>query len=258
MKFKFWLAIPALVLSLGYFMASCEVVDTGRRGVKIEYGKVTGEPLPEGLYFYNPLTTNIHEISVQEKKVEHVAGCFTRDTQKVDITFVLTYYPDPSKVHLLYQQFGESWDDKIILPATLSSIKDTIGKYVADDLIGKREEAKYTAQAEILSSLRERGIIATRLDFTNLDFEDAYEKAVEDKVVAVQRAQEAKNKTVEVQEKANQQVISAQAEAESMRIRSQALSQNRSLVEYEAVQRWDGKLPQYMMGNSTPFLNLSK
>ena len=31
---------------------------------------------------------------------------------------------------------------------------------------------------------------------------------------------------------------------------------NKNLVEYEAVQKWDGKLPQYMMGNSVPFVNL--
>ena len=28
------------------------------------------------------------------------------------------------------------------------------------------------------------------------------------------------------------------------------------LLENEAVQKWDGKLPTYMMGNSTPFINL--
>lgn len=25
---------------------------------------------------------------------------------------------------------------------------------------------------------------------------------------------------------------------------------------YEAVQKWDGKMPQYMMGDSIPFINL--
>jgi DNA-directed RNA polymerase subunit K/omega len=50
--------------------------------------------------------------------------------------------------------------------------------------------------------------------------------------------------------------VSAEAEAKSMAIRANALTQNKALVEYEAVQKWDGKLPQYMMGNSVPFVNL--
>ena len=49
----------------------------------------------------------------------------------------------------------------------------------------------------------------------------------------------------------------AEAEAKSMTIRANALTKNKALVEYEAVQRWDGKLPQYMMGNTVPFINLN-
>ncbi len=60
-----------------------------------------------------------------------------------------------------------------------------------------------------------------------------------------------------MEENAKQQVIAAKAEAESMTIRSQALSQNKGLVEYEAVQKWDGKMPQYMLGNGTmPFVSI--
>lgn len=245
-----------IIAATALTLIACEQVDTGNRGVKLEFGKVTGEPLPEGLYFYNPFTTSIREINVREQKIEQVTDCFTRDTQKVKITFAMTYYPDPLTIHEIYKQFGDSWAEKIVLPATLGSIKDTIGKYVADDLVGKREEAKDAAQKEIIENLKKRNVIATRIDFVNLDFESAYEKAVEEKVVAVQKAAESKNKTVRVQEEANQKVIAAKAEAESMKIRSAALVQNKGLVEYEAVQKWDGKLPQYMMGNSVPFINL--
>jgi len=82
------------------------------------------------------------------------------------------------------------------------------------------------------------------------------EKAVEDKVKAQQKALEAKNKTVQIEEEAKQALMSAKANAEAMRIQAQALTQNKALVEYEAVKKWDGKLPQYMMGNSVPFVNL--
>ena len=70
------------------------------------------------------------------------------------------------------------------------------------------------------------------------------------------QALKAKNKTVQVQEEARQKVISAEAEAKSMAIRANALTQNKALVEYEAVQKWDGKLPVYNMGHSVPFINL--
>ena len=59
-----------------------------------------------------------------------------------------------------------------------------------------------------------------------------------------------------IEEEAKQKVLTAQAEAESMRIRSQAISQNQNLIQYEAVQRWDGKLPVNIYGSAPiPFIN---
>lgn len=248
-----------LVVGLLLALTGCgfEVVDTGNRGIKTEFGKVTGEPLVEGLYFYNPFTSSIVELSVREEKLEDKTECFTRDTQKVTIAYALNYYPKPEKIGALYQDKGREWDAKIVKPMVLQAIKDVAGHYIADDLVGKREEARDTAFAEIKRSLDARDVVATNLSFTNLDFDDAYEKAVENKVVAIQKAAEAKNKTVEIEEQSKQKVIAAEAEAKSMTIRSQALSQNKGLVDYEAVQKWDGKLPQYMTGNGAmPFLNI--
>lgn len=247
------------ILSLTFLAGcGCEQVDVGYRGIETKFGEIQGEPKPEGLYFYNPLTSSIKEFNVQEQKFEGKATCFTRDTQRVDIDVAMTFYPDPKAIGKIYKEYGKDWEQKLVSQAVMNSVKDIVGAYIADDLVGKRDEARTKAETELKNVLANRSVIVTRLDFVNLDFDDAYEKAVEAKVVAVQKAAQAKNKTVEVEEQARQKVIAAQAEAESMRIRSKALTENKSLVEYEAVQKWDGKLPQYMLGNSTPFINIGK
>lgn len=253
MKSKF---IASLVFS--FLLTSCgvEQVEEGSRGLKKVWGKVDERPLDPGLYFYNFVSSSIFEMSVREEKLEIRTSAFTKDTQTVDVEIAVTFYPDPAKIVELYSQFGLHWPSKVIAPAILGSIKDSIGQYVADDLISKREVVKQSAETELRDALEKRSVKMTRLDITNLDFQDAYEHAVESKVVAIQRAHESKNKTVQVEEQAKQTVMSAQAEAESMRIRSQALSQNKSLVDYEAVQKWDGKLPQIIMGGSVPMMNI--
>lgn len=215
-----------------------------------------GEPLPPGLQWYNPFTSNIVEINVQEHKWEGTESCFTADTQNVKVSYALTAYPDQAKIGELFRQFGLEWDKKVVPQVIQSSIKDIIGQYKADDLVSKRETAREVAFKELAEALAKRMVIATRLDFTDLNFNDDYEKAVEAKVVAVQHAAEAKNKTVQVKEEAEQKVLAAKADAESMRIKSQALSQNKGLVGYEAIQKWNGVLPTYMFGNTVPMLNL--
>lgn len=251
---KYLLLILALITSACGF----EVVDTGHRGLRTTFGEIVSKPLPEGLYFYNPFTSNLIEIDVREVKLEDQTLAFTRDTQNVQMSYAVTYYPNPDKVDYIYKQFGWDWDTKIIKPAVLGSIKDVVGQYIADDLVGKREQAKSAAQKELTASLAGRDIIVTRLDFTNLDFDDAYEKAVEEKVVAIQNAAKSKNITVQIQEEARQKVETAKADAESMRIKTQALSQSKGLVQYEAIQKWNGQLPTYMFGSSVPMINLDK
>lgn len=251
-------ALMLIALTLTLSACGFEVVDTGYRGIYVRFGEVVGEPLPEGLHFYNPFTADIKEYGVREQKWASKTSIFTRDTQQVQVEFAIVYYPDPRAVTGLFKDVGylNDLEEKIIKPVVLGSIKDSIGEVIADDLVGKREVVTKAALAEVQENLAARKVIVTDLQLTNLDFDDAYELAVEQKVVAIQNAQKAKNVTVQITEEATQKVLTAKAEAESMRIKSQALAQNKGLVEFEAVQKWDGKLPQYMFGNSTPFIDM--
>jgi regulator of protease activity HflC (stomatin/prohibitin superfamily) len=252
-----------LLLTLSSLLVGCgyEIVDTGHRGIKVSLGEVVGEPLPEGLHFYNPLTSDVREFNVREEKWESQTAIFTRDTQQVTVEFAVTYYADPKFVNTIYREVGDeaALTEKIIRPVALGSLKDAIGQVIADELVSKRETVTKSALAEVKENLAARHVVVTDLQFTNLDFDDAYEQAVEAKVVATQHAQKAVNETVTIREKAKQTVLSAEAEANAMRIKTQALSQSKGLVEFEAVQKWNGVLPVNIYGSAPiPFLSLGK
>jgi len=249
-----WVACVLIALA----SVSCTQVDTGEIGIKTRFGEITEGPIDPGLHFYNVFTSKIFTLDVREQKIQQVAQCFTRDTQNAGITYALNYFPEKNAIVELYRTLGHDWTSKIIIPVVESALKDTTGQFIADELIGKREAVTQLAAMKVREALKARGVNVKDLNLVNIDFSDAYEAAVEAKSVARQRAEEAKNKTVEIQEEGRQKVIGAEAEARSMKIRADALTQNRSLTEWEAVQKWDGKLPQYMTGGATvPFLNLN-
>lgn len=251
-----YLLLAAMVLGL----SSCgfEIVDPGYRGIETNLGKVVGQPLEEGLHFYNPFTSDIKEFNVRQDTWSQKTSIFTKDTQRVDVEFTITFAADPKHVTSIYLDYGreEALIEKVIKPVTLGSIKDAIGLVIADELVSKRELVTKNALKEVMDNLAEKHVIVSDLQFTNLDFDDAYEQAVEQKVVATQQAQKAKNETVRIQEEAKQTVATAQAEAEAMKIKSAALAQNKGLVQFEIAKKWDGKLPTMMMGNSIPLLDL--
>lgn len=247
------------LIFLFLFLSSCgyKVVDTGHRGIKTRFGKVVSEPLPEGLYFFNPITTAIEELDIREKKYQGTTNCYSKDAQIIDVSYAVNFRAVPSEIHNIYQEVGRSWARVLLQQILEGNIKEVTGKYTAVDLIEKRQEATTELTEQLREEFLKKRINLVSFEITNMDFDNQFEEAVKRKVIAVEQAKEAKNKTVRVREEAEQKIIAAKAEAESMRIRSQALSQNKNLVEYEAVQKWDGKMPQYMLGNSMPFIKLN-
>lgn len=232
-------------------------VDEGYRGIYTRFGKVEGEPLAPGLHFYNPITASIFEMSVREEKRDNKTAAFTKDTQNVGIDYTVIFAPTASKIGYLYSQFGRDWEAKIVDNLVLGTMKDVVGQYNADELVSKREAATEDVKSKVRAALASKEVAVSDFQITNLDFNDEYEKAVEEKVTAVQNAAKEKNKTVQIQEQAKQTLETAKASAEAMRIKSQALSQNKGLVQYEAVQRWNGVLPQFIMGGqSMPMLDM--
>lgn len=249
-----------MILALLFITTGCGVktVNTGDVGIEKYNGEVVGEPLEPGLHFYNPIFANIVEMNCQTQAFADNNDTYTKDTQQVQITYTINYNLDPKAAKKVYMVVGTDYVKKLLPPVINATIKNVVGQWDAMELISSRAKAIDDIQAKLITTMAENGIIVSRFEITNLQFNKAYEEAVEAKVVATQRAQEAVNHTKQIQEEANQKVISAKAEAESMKIRSDALSQNANLVQYEAVKKWDGTLPGYMVvGNSSqiPFIN---
>lgn len=247
-----------LILLAGLSLSACgfEVVDTGNRGVKVVLGEAEEKPLPEGLYLYNPFTSDIVEINVRTQADAGEEHTYTRDIQQANIKYTVNYNLEPEAAAKVYKEVGREWEKVLVPQIVTGTLKEVIGKWDAVDLIANRDKANRQIEDQVRQALAEKNIILTKFEITNIAYHEEFEKAVESKVTAIQRASEAKNKTVQIEEEAKQSVMKAKAEAESMKIRAEALSQNKGLVEYEAVQKWNGVLPVYVLGNSTPFINL--
>ena len=218
---------------------------------------VQPEVYDEGLHLKWPYIEAIKTLDVKTQNKEAQTQVYTKDLQQAIVDYSVNYNLNPSEVDKLYKEIGTDYETKIIEPRVQGAIKDVVGKTEAQTLIANRTEAAQQVIEALQNKLHNEHINITNFEFKNIDYKDEFENAIEAKVIAEQDALKAKNKTVQVEEEAKQKVIAAEAEAKSMAIRAEALSQNKNLVEYEAVQKWDGKLPQYMMGNSVPFVNLN-
>ena len=240
------------------FIAGCYQVDLGEVGIKTSFGKITDGPLKEGLYWYTWFGQEIIAYNIKNQTIEIEEICFSKDVQEATIKIVLIYNLDSSKILELHKNTGLQYQDILIKPNFSDTLKNVVGKWEATEMVGNREKLSTEVFTHIRDYLKQYGINIQKVNITNIDFKDAFEASVEEKQVAAQRALKAKNDTVRIKEEAEQKLLTAEAEAKAMEVRAKALEKNKSLVEYEAVMKWNGELPKYMMGNTIPFINIGE
>jgi regulator of protease activity HflC (stomatin/prohibitin superfamily) len=248
--------ISAFIVLVLLFTAT-DVVGAGQRGVRVTLGSVNDIVLEPGFHVKLPFIQSIKKMDVQTQKFEVEAVSFSKDIQTTTALIVLNYHILPESVPILYQDIGMDYEARIIAPAIQESVKQATANFTAQELIEKRPALKDQIKVAISERLLRSHIVVDELSIANFDFTSEYEKAVEEKQVAEQKALQAENDLRRIEVEAKQKVESAKAEAESIRIRAEAINQNPRVVELEAINRWDGKLPQYMTG-VTPFINLQK
>lgn len=249
---------------------SLTTVDAGQIGVRTQFGRVTENSVEPGLHFVNPIGGHIIKYDVREQKADMKCPTYTKDMQQADIQIVSTYALNKADVGIVHQTFGTSYADKVVLPKIVSAVKDVIGNIEAAALVNAREKAAQAilenATAQIAAA--KVPVTLTSLVIANIDYSDAFEKSIEEKVIAQQNAIREQNKTKQIEEESRQAVIRAEAQAKAkvaiaeadakaVEIQGKALKENKDVVLLEAIKKWNGVLPTTFMGDTTKVFDTS-
>lgn len=237
-------------------VCSTYVIDPGYRGVMVLFGKVEPQSYINGVGCKYPFVSKMVSVDVRTQAMTDSTSTYTSDVQTAKLKYTCTYNLNPNNVYQLYENIGVNYESKTIVPVLADVLKNVIGKWQAQDLVNNREKASLAIVKSLNAQLGNKYFQNITFQLIDIDYSDKFESAIQDKVIAEQKAQEAVNNTRKVTEEANQKLITAKADAQAMEIKTEALAKNKGLTEYEAVQKWDGHLPQYMFGNSVPIIKL--
>ena len=259
--------VVALVALMTLF-GSWYTVDQGERAVVLRLGATVGEDGP-GLHFKLPWINTVHKITVQTQNRRYTKlESYSRDQQPATLTVSVTFMAsDPSAV---YSQYGdlEGAVGRLIDPRVMSGVKTIFGQYDAVRAIQERAALNKDIDAAITSAIT-GPIQIVSVQVENIDFSAAYEQSVEQRMLAqveIQKREENLRTTqveaeiarTKAEGEANAIRLKGEAEGAAIKARGDALRANADLVQLQAVEKWDGKLPTTMVpGSSLPFLNLS-
>jgi regulator of protease activity HflC (stomatin/prohibitin superfamily) len=274
MRIKTILGAIVGVLLMTTLINSCEVIDAGHVGVKVNMygsGKGVGDVAEcTGWVFYNPFTTRIYEFPTfiqhkEYKKTEDVDNSFivnSKDGSEFSVSPIMNYSVQRDKVPVIFAKYRRALpeiEEGFLKTAVYDAFRLATNKYTADELISNRAVFEVEVRRLLESQLLKEGFIINQFT-SNLIYPETFKKSIEAKNNAVQAALRAENevKTAEAQAKikiatangnAQAMLTAAKAEAEANSLKQKTITP--MLLQLEWINKWNGKLPVTMLGDKS-------
>ncbi len=245
------------------FFNSITTVPTGHAGIKTRFGKVQNEVITEGLNVKVPFIEKIIRIDCRTQKIEVANATATKDLQEVTFTIAVNYNITKETANEMYKTTGTDFQNVILNPSILESIKAVTAQYKAEELITKRGEVSNKMQETLKEKIEAKGFNVIDFNIIDLDFSAEYNQAIEKKQVAEQQAQQAQYELEKARVENEKKIENAKADAEVMRQQnSQITNETLRLKELEnqaaLIQKWNGQLPTTALGDNIPMLNINQ
>jgi regulator of protease activity HflC (stomatin/prohibitin superfamily) len=245
-------------------------VDQGERGVILRNGAVVGTADP-GLSFKLPIVDTVKEINVQtQARLYEKVMVYSRDQQTADLYVSVNYRIASDQVEQIYSEFGgrEGIVNRLLDRQVPEEVKNVFGQFNAVTAIQERARLSTEVQNAIQKAVTTPLLIVESVQIENIDFSDAYEQSIEQRMLAeveVQKVQQnaqrekvqAEIKVIQAKAEADAVKLQGDAEAHAINARGRALRDNPSLVELVQAEKWNGVLPTTMVpGQTVPFINV--
>jgi len=257
----------AAVIAFGAFalLGLVGTVEAGHVGILTRSGVAADSPMMPGTYRLG-LGESITLFDTRVQRLDYQGSAASKDLQEVVGVISLNFRVAAADVPTIFTTIGVDYRQRVIEPAVQETFKATMAQFTSSELITQRDAVKRVAQDLLSGRLGRFGIAVEELNVLDFRFSQEFKNAIEAANAAKQAVVEEEQKLRSAQIQAQQRVAVAKAEAEATLARAEAeASANKTIqttltpevLQYLALTKWDGKLPQSTNG-SVPFLDLGK
>jgi len=254
--------IAVVVFGIAMLVGGIRIVDQTEVGIVKTFGRVD-HTITGGLNFVNPITDTVETMDLKVHVREAAFASYTKDAQPLTSTIEYQYEPHAEQAMSIVSQYGsyEIMETKLCA-AVEERAKIVMARYGAMTLLENRSTLSAQVQEEVKELEALFPVNFTQVVVKDIDFSDAFEKAVEAKMEAEQNALRAENEKQEAITRAEQErevarveaeaaVLTAQGEADALAITREALeNMPDTWIAQQYLEKWNGVLPTYMLGDN--------
>lgn len=266
------LIVVAAVFLVGSL--SFSIIPTGSTGVKSTFGQIDAHTLHSGFNWKIPIAQNIAVVNNKQQDVRFGKDKIWSETSKrtaiyyKDIT--VTYQINPEKSAWIYANVTD-YENNMISQAIVSSGIKSASKILSDTDATNRAKIEPLVLRHIQTAVDEKygaGVLhINKVVIANADFDESYSKAIAEKqkaqLAAEKQAIENEKNIKAAEAKAKIKKTNAQADADALKIKSEAQAEankkvssslNDDVLTKQYIEKWDGKLPNTVAGDSSTVL----
>lgn len=254
----------ALVITFFIVPFSFHTINSGEVAVVKHLGKIE-DVKTAGTHYDIWFTNKYEKYDTKVQNLETVTAAYSSDAQTMDIQMTIQYQILSDKVVDIATQYGklEVLQNRIESIA-IEKTKAVLSGHKAMDIIANRAAISPAVEEAIKEAIGDEYYVnIVTVVLVNIDFSDAFELAVEEKMIAEQaklkadyenemkiaqaeadaaaKLKEAQAKIEIAKAEAEAKKIAAEAEAESNRIVEESITDK--ILEKLLAEKWDGKLP---------------
>lgn len=269
------------VISLGVLIivpGSIHQIDAGQVAVVKVWGDAK-EVKSAGIHYDFWISTKYELYDAKVQQINTITSAYSSDAQPMTLELVVQYQIQTDKVIAISKNYGDlKMLENRIETVSMNATKSVLAQKQAMNIIETRQTISSAVEDAIKTAINDDyyvNIITAVL--TDIDFSDAFEKAVEDKMIAEQEKLKAQYENEKAIAKAEADLAIAKKEAEAIleRAKQEAMAKEElakaeanalkeiqtvwdtmdaetkeAMIKKLAIEKWDGKLPETMVGDS--------
>ncbi|MDR2653263.1 MAG: hypothetical protein LBC68_13325 [Prevotellaceae bacterium] len=196
----------------------------------------------------------------------------TSDGIKMGFDISASWAIDPEYAWWIYDNVSEEdgsskgrflWLEENVIKAKLkSALALTVSKYNPIEVYSnKRQNIQDEVFEKMKKDIQSYHLTLNQVDVREVYYNPEYETAINAKKLEEQKVltlievtRQKKEQEIQASIDKNIAILKAEGEAKSLQIKGQSIANNPKIVELEWINKWNGELPTYMLGNGQNML----
>lgn len=219
------IAILGLLLMIGW-LSGCVVIEDGEVGVKKSFGRISDEPVGQGIAFQIPVARTVTPWNVKLQEIKETANVPSSEGLIVGLDTSVLFRVIPEQAPELRKKIGRNYREVLLIPYFRNAVRDVVSGYQVKNIYAEagRKEIAGKIREFLTGTLGPAGIEIRDVLLRDVQLPARFRESIEAKLTAEQRVQQKQFELEQARKDAEIEVARAEGAAQAQEIVRSTLS----------------------------------